>query len=335
MCSLSFVKLLMIGGTRFVGRHLVDYAISRGYEVTLFNRGQTDPGAFPELEKITGDRQTDLHLLKGRSFDAVIDTCGYVPRIVKASAEALANSGAYVFISSISALGDVDRPGVDESGAVATLDDPTVEEVRGDTYGPLKALCEKTVEEVFGERSLNIRPGLIVGPWDPTDRFTYWPVRIEKGGKVLAPGNPGYQIQFIDARDLAEWTINFLEQQVRGLFLAIGPKEPLSLGELMEICRKVTGDKSELVWVPEEQVLSGGAAPWQELPLWLPESAPEVSGMQKLDNTKAVDAGLQFRPVDETVRDTLEWFHLHRAGTPLRAGLDPEKEAAIIGGMND
>lgn len=330
MCSLCDVELLMIGGTRFVGRHLVESAVSRGHEVTLFNRGRSDPHAFPELKKIVGDRETDLHLLKGHSFDAVIDTCGYVPRVVKASAEALADSDIYAFISSVSAFGTVDRPGIDESGAVGTLDDPTVEEIRGDTYGPLKALCEKAVEDVFDERALNIRPGLIVGPWDPTDRFTYWPVRIERGGKVLAPGDPSNQIQFIDARDLADWTIEMLEEQVGGLFSAIGPKQPMTIGELLQTCLEATQRKSELVWVSEKELLAADIAPWQELPLWIPESSTEVSGMQKLDNRKAVGRGLGFRAVEDTVRDTLEWFHQHREGTALRAGLDPQKEAETI-----
>lgn len=330
MCSLCDVRLLIIGGTRFLGRHLAESAVMRGHEVTLFNRGRSDPQAFPKLEKILGDRETDLHLLKGHSFDAVIDTCGYVPRVVKASAEALENSGTYAFISSVSAFGRMDRPGIDESGAVATVDDTTVEEIRGDTYGPLKALCEKAVEEVFGERTLNIRPGLIVGPWDPTDRFTYWPVRVERGGKVLAPGHPSYRIQFIDARDLADWTIKILEERVGGLFLAIGPKEPTTLGQLLETCLEVTQRKSELVWVSEKQLLEAEVAPWQELPLWIPESSAEVSGMQKLDNHKALASGLRFRPVENTVSDTLDWFHQHREGTALMAGLDPQKEAEII-----
>ena len=331
MCSLDDVKLLIIGGTRFVGRHLVESAGTRGHEVVLFNRGQTDPQAFPEFETIIGDRETDLHLLKDRSFDAVIDTCGYVPRVVRASAEALAGSGTYAFISSVSVFGNMEHPGIDESEAVATLDDPTVEEIRGDTYGPLKALCERAVEEVFGERALNIRPGLIVGPWDPTDRFTYWPTRAERGGKMLAPGDPNYQVQFIDARDLADWTIKTLEEQVGGLFLTIGPREPMTIGELLETCVEVTDRKSELVWVSERQLLDAGVAPWQELPLWIPQSSGEMSGMQKVDSGKAIASGLAFRAVEDTIRDTLDWFHQHREGTPMRAGLDPQKEVEIIG----
>lgn len=331
MCRLCGVRLLIIGGTRFLGRHLVDSAVARGHEVTLFNRGQTDPQAFPELPKIIGDRETDLHLLQGRSFDAVIDTCGYVPRVVRASARALADCDTYAFISSVSAFAAMDRPGIDESGAVSTLEDPSIEEIRGDTYGPLKAASEKAVQDVFGHRALNIRPGLIVGPWDPTDRFTYWPVRVERGGKVLAPGDPSYQIQFIDARDLADWIIRILEERVRGLFLAIGPEEPMTLGELLETCLEATGRRSELVWVPEQQLLDAEVVPWQEMPLWIPESHVEGSGMQKLDNRKAIGSGLTFRPVPDTVRDTLDWFHEHRQGTTLRAGLDPHKEAEIIG----
>ncbi|MEW6402172.1 MAG: NAD-dependent epimerase/dehydratase family protein, partial [Chloroflexota bacterium] len=206
------MKILIIGGTRFLGRHLVNSARARGHEVTLFNRGQTNPDLFRRVEKIWGDREKDLDQLKGRNWDAVIDTCGYVPRVVRMSAEALKESVEnYVFISSLSIYPDFRKRGLNETDPVAKLQDESVEEVTGETYGPLKALCERVVQDVFGIDSLVIRPGLIVGPHDPTDRFTYWPVRVARGGDVLAPDGPDAFTQFIDARDLADFIVELLQ----------------------------------------------------------------------------------------------------------------------------
>ena len=185
------MNLLILGGTVFLGRHLVEAALARGHAVTLFNRGQHNPDLFPEVERLRGDRDGDLQALEGRRWDAVVDTCGYVPRVVRASAEMLApNVDHYTFISSISVYADTSKPGIDEQAPVGTLDDPTTEEVTGESYGPLKALCEQAAEAAMPGRVLNIRPGLIVGPHDPTDRFTYWVRRVAEGGEVLAPGNP-------------------------------------------------------------------------------------------------------------------------------------------------
>ncbi len=213
------MKLLVLGGTVFLGRHLVEAATARGHSVTLFNRGQHNPELYPEVEKLRGDRDSDLSALQGRRWDAVIDTCGYLPRAVRASAELLADAvDHYTFISSISVYADFHTPAMDESAPVGTLADETVEEVTGETYGPLKALCEQAAERALPGRVLNIRPGLIVGPHDPTDRFTYWPVRVARGGEVLAPGRPHVPVQVIDGRDLAEWTVRMVEaRQVRGL----------------------------------------------------------------------------------------------------------------------
>jgi nucleoside-diphosphate-sugar epimerase len=206
------MRLLILGGTAFLGRALVDDALGRGHELTLFNRGKTNPELYPEVERLQGDRDGDLTVLQGKTWDAVIDTSGYVPRVVGQSAELLADAvGHYTFISSISAYADFSQPGADENAAVGKLEDESVEEIDGDTYGPLKVLCEEVVEKRLPGRTLIIRPGLIIGPHDPTDRFTYWPCRVERGGEVLAPGKPEKSVQFIDARDLAAWNLDMVE----------------------------------------------------------------------------------------------------------------------------
>ncbi len=217
------MKILIIGGTRFLGRHLVNSARSRGHSVTLFNRGQSNPNLFMQVDKIQGDREKDLDQLTGH-WDAVIDTCGYFPRIVKMSAEALKDKVEnYVFISSISVYSDFSKIGINESDAVGKIEDETVESMEGGAYGPLKALCEKAVQDVFSIRSLIIRPGLIVGPHDPTDRFTYWPVRVARGGDILAPDRPEALTQIIDVRDLSDFIIELVQQNVSGVFNATGP----------------------------------------------------------------------------------------------------------------
>ena len=229
------MKILIIGGTRFLGRHLVNSARARRHEVTLFNRGKTNPNLFWQVEKIQGDREKDLDQLTGRNWDAVIDTCGYFPRIVRMSAEALKGKVEnYVFISSISVYSAFSKIGINESDPVGKIEDETMEEITGESYGPLKALCEKAVQEVFGMDSLVIRPGLIVGPHDPTDRFTYWPVRVARGGSILAPEKPDLPIQIIDARDLADFIIKLIEQNVSGVFNATGPDHALTLGSMLD-----------------------------------------------------------------------------------------------------
>src|SRR6266542_3549486 len=234
------MRILILGGTRFLGRHLVDAALAAGHEVTLFTRGKTDPNAYPQLEHISGDRDpkvdggAGLAQLKGRRWDAAIDTSGYVPRVVRAGAEALADAAThYTFVSSISVYRDFFKSGIDETYPTGTLEDETVEEITGDTYGPLKALCERAAQEVFPGRALIIRPGLIVGPHDSTDRFTYWVQRIARGGEVLAPTGPHLPLQLIDARDLAQWNVRMVETFADGTFNATGPAEPLTLGEVL------------------------------------------------------------------------------------------------------
>lgn len=330
--------LLVIGGTVFVGRHIVEAALRCGHRVTLFNRGEHNPGLFPEIRKIRGDRATADGLAAlgtgssedaGTDYDAVVDTCGYVPRIVRLSANALATTARrYCSVSSISVYADTNTIGLSEDSPVATLADAATETVDGDTYGPLKALCESEVQAVFGDRSLIIRPGLIVGPHDPTDRFTYWPRRIAEGGHVLAPDRPELPTQFIDARDLAEWTVAALEADRAGVYNATGPDYPLTMGAVLATCVAESGSDAEIVWAPPEFLAEQGIAPWSDLPLSLPPD--EMGGFNRVDNRKAVAAGLRFRPLRETVRDTLAWNRALRPGHEPKAGLTRARERAAL-----
>jgi 2'-hydroxyisoflavone reductase len=320
------MDLLILGGTRFLGRHLVEAALRDDHRVTLFNRGLSGPDLFPEVETITGDRDGDLSALQGRRWDAVIDTCGYVPRVVRASAGLLADAADhYTFVSSISVYPDDIGPGADEDAPVQELEDHTVEEVTGETYGGLKALCERAAEEKMPSRVLNVRPGLISGPHDPTDRFTYWPHRVAAGGEVLAPDRPERQVQFIDVRDLAGWMIKMSAEQQTGTYNATGPAYELRMGKLLEECEAVGGE-AQVIWVSEEFLEETGVEPFTEMPLWVPR---EYAGMLEVDCGRAIAAGLTFRPVSQTIRDVLEWDS--KRGEPdLGAGLKPERERELL-----
>lgn len=324
------MHILILGGTMFLGRHLVEAALARGHRITLFNRGKTNPGLFPEVEHLIGDRHTgNLDALQERTWDAVIDTCGYVPRIVREMAELLKEAvGHYTFHSSISVYADYQNAGISEAHAIGTVENPNIEEVNGDTYGPLKALCEAAVEEALPGRTLNIRPGLIVGPHDPTDRFTYWPVRTARGGEVLAPGNPYTPVQFIDVRDLAEWNIRLIEQKCIGVWNATGPDYTLTMGSLIETCRTVVQSDAVFVWVDEAFLREHQISAWSDLPVWVPES--EGAGFARVDCSKATQHGLTFRPLAETVRDTLHWYRSQQAEREMRAGLSPARETEAL-----
>lgn len=327
------MRILIIGGTVFLGRALVDSALARGHELTLFNRGKSAPDAYPNLETIVGNRDGGLEPLAGRTWDAVIDTCGYYPRIVRQSAEFLADAAErYVFISSLSVYGDVSQPGInEENGTLATMTDESVEEITNETYGPLKVLCEQAAAEAFGsERTLIIRPGLIVGMHDRSDRFTYWPVRIADGGRVLVPEGPDRPVQFTDVKDLADFTIHLLEQKAAGVYNVTGAPEPTTMGEVVEICRQVSGSEADLVWVDEPFLLAQNVGPWMELPLWIPASDAESAGFFAFDCSKAFAAGLQFRPLEETIKDTLAWANSRPADHPWRAGLKREREQELL-----
>jgi len=335
------MRILIIGGTRFLGRHLVTAALARDHDVTLFNRGNYSTHA--DIETIEGDRHTELHKLKGRRWDAVVDTSGHLPRAVRSAAEALADSvNRYVFISSQNAYADVSVPDITEDYPRATLTEEQLDQANaidttgqpsyGSLYGGLKALCEQAAEEVMPGRVLILRPGLIVGPYDYSDRFTYWVVRVASGGEVLAPGRPERFIQLIDVRDLAEWTIRMIERGAAGAYNAHGQPNVLTMQGLLDECKNVSQSDAQFVWASEEFLLGHKVAAWSEMPLWLPEeAAPHLRGFMFVSPRKAIDEGLAFRSVGETIADTLGWYRAHKANEPLKAGLNSDKERALLG----
>ncbi len=324
------MRILILGGTIFVGRHLARAALDRGHEVTLFNRALTAPDLFPEAERLTGDRNGPLDALQQGRWDAVIDTSGFLPRQVEASAGLLAaRCDHYTFISSLSVYDDSKTPGQDEGAPLKALPDPSIQEVSETTYGGLKALCESAAEAALPGKVLVLRPGLIVGPHDPTDRFTYWPRRLRRGGEVLAPGDPERRVQYIDARDLASWTLDMVEKKKTGAYNVTGPPEGLTMAALIEGCRVVSGKQDEvtITWLDEVFLLDAGVRPFVELPMWLPR---EHSGLMQVDVSRAIGRGLKFRPLEETASDTLAWDESRDPDVRRRAGLGPARELALL-----
>jgi 2'-hydroxyisoflavone reductase len=318
------VRLLVLGGTKFLGRAVVECALQRGHVVTLFNRGHTNPDLFPEAERLRGDRQGDLDALRGRDWEAVVDPSGYVPDVVRHSAEALGDSvGHYVFISSISVYADFSEPRR-EGDPLAPLDpEHSTEELREDyaNYGSLKALCEGAVADVFPDRHTNVRAGLLVGPHDPTGRFTYWPHRFGRGGDVLVPAPPDRTVQFIDVRDLGAWIVDLCERRTGGTFNATQPGVPWR--ELFEACRRVADPPARAVWVPDSFLIEQGVGEWMELPLWIGD--PHWRGLHAVDVSRALASGLTFRPLDETVHGAFE-----HADPTKDAGLSSDREAELL-----
>ncbi len=329
------LNILMLGGTGFLGPHTVQYALDRGHNVTLFNRGQTNTDMFPDLERLVGNRdpQVDagLSALEGRQWDAVIDTSGYVPRITGASASLLADSvEQYLFVSTICQYdnwlegpshGTEDRPR-------GRIEDPTSEDVPT-FYCELKAYAEEAVEAAMPGRVTQIRPGLIVGPRDRTDRFTYWPVRVGRGGEMLAPGKPTDLTQYIDVRDLAEFMVHCLEQNDTREFNCVRP--PMPFGELLDACAQAATTPANLNWVPADFLDEHGARAWQHIPAWVDVDGP-MAGSYTWSPNRALEAGLRIRPVLETVRDTLAWFESlpRERQASLNAGLSAEREAELL-----
>jgi len=320
------MRLLVLGGTKFLGRAVVEAALPGGHEVTLFNRGQTNPDLFPEAEQLRDDLGGDLEVLHGRTWDAAGDLDPpQLPRHTRHRTETLAGSvGHYVFVSTISVYADPSQP-LDEDSPL--LEPPQEEPEAFDPalYGPLKAGSERAVLAVFGARAAIARPGLIVGPHDPTDRFTYWPRRLAEGGDVLAPGDPDAPVQLVDARDLGGWLVRLAERQIAGVFNATGPAEPLTLGEALERVAAAVGGDAHLMWTDEQRILDAGVTPWSELPLWVP--GVEWRGLLQADIRPALAAGLTFRPLEETARDTLAWS---REAGEQRPTLSRAREAAIL-----
>jgi len=319
------MRLLILGGTIFLGRHLAGQALESGAQVTLFTRGQHNPELFPQARKLRGDRDADLRALGEGEWDAVIDTCGYLPRIVRKSARLLAKRVAhYTFISSVSAYAPSREARIDESAPLASLPAGAWEEVNAQTYGPLKVLCERAVEAELPGRALIVRPGLIVGPYDRSDRFTYWPRRIAGGGEILAPGRPDRRVQLIDVRDLSAWILQMVAQRRTGAFNAAGPDKPLTMRRVLHTCREACDSRGRFVWVADEFLRGQGVAPYTELPLWIPGEDDRV------DCRKAVRAGLTFRSLRTTIWETFAWDLSRPLGMELRAGLSAEREIALL-----
>lgn len=374
-------RILILGGTQFVGPAIMNAALARGHKITLFTRGRVEDQRdleFPDgVESLHGNRDPEktaddwkpegerdpnspkgLSQLEGKKWDAVIDTSGYYPRMVKASAELLApNVKQYIFISSVSVYANGTTPNADETDPVGTMEDPTIESMgpQYEYYGPLKALCEQAAEAAMPGRVANVRPGLIVGPGDPTDRFTYWPVRVQQGGEILAPGSPNDPVQFIDVRDLAEWLIHMIENNTTGVFNAINPApDRLTIGQTLDACKQAAGNDAEFTWVNAEFLEEHEVSPWGDMPLWIPPSG-ESPAFHRRSNVAAVKAGLKMRPVKTTARDIMDWWpkevarrteatakfkaQAEAAGrdvpelpdpSRLRAGITPDREAEVL-----
>jgi 2'-hydroxyisoflavone reductase len=321
------VHLLLLGGTNFVGRHLVDRALADGHEVTLFNRGRTNPGLFKDVEELHGDRDGDIDALSDRTFDRVVDLSGYVPRVVKQSVELLKESTEhYTFISSVSVYADFSKTGIDEDAPLGTMPDEGVEEVTRGTYGPLKALCEELVRSTYGHRCTIIRPGVVAGPHDDTDRFTYWCLRASRGDDMVAPDDPARPVQFVDARDLAAFVLRLTRERSHGVFNVVGPaKERLSWERFLDTCLEVGGGGAKLHWVPERVLRDSDTKLGKELPLYVSRSSP---GGATVDSDRAIAAGLQFSPLERSIRDTLRWAEEEKLQPSV--GLTPEREAELL-----
>jgi 2'-hydroxyisoflavone reductase len=323
------VRVLVLGGTLFLGRHVVEAALDRGDDVAIFNRGRTNAGLFPAVEHLRGDRDAgDLDSLRGREWDAIVDTSARVPRWVRDIARIAADTGAhYTFVSSISVYRDLSAPGVREDAPVHALEDETVEEISDAvTYGALKALCERTLEDELPRRTLSVRAGLIVGPYDNTGRFTYWVHRIARGGEVLAPEPRDQPVQFVHARDLADWMLASAERRLAGVFNATGPDTLLTLGALLDACKDLAETPVTLRWADEHFLVEQGVEEWSDLPLWVaPGVKEENAGLMSVDVSRALAEGLRFRPLPQTLRETLA-----AARPTADAGLTPEREQELL-----
>ena len=349
------LRILVLGGTGFLGPHFVEAARAKGHALTLFNRGKSNPTRFSgedfkDIEQLRGDRKTDLSALEGgRRWDAVLDTSAYIPADVMRSAKLLApRVGQYLIVSSISVYAKIDKPGLDETAPLAHLPDPTVTEITGETYGGLKALCEKAAEIEMPGRVTVVRPGLIVGPGDNSDRFTYWPARADRGGEILAPGSAQDPTQFIDVHDLAEFLLLTLEQRRTGIYNADAREGAITMGDLLTACQAVSkrmntiycvrapclqppGHDSTLTWVPADFLQAQKVSAWQDLPVWMPAVGNEA-GFGRVSTQRARAIGLKYRPLETTVADTLTYWRAlpeERRAKP-KAGLTPAREAEVL-----
>jgi 2'-hydroxyisoflavone reductase len=337
------VKLLVLGGTEFLGRYLVESALVAGHEVTLFNRGRRNSSLFPDVERIIGDRRGDLAALAGRRWDAAVDSSGYLPGQVRRMAERLRDSvDHYTFISTISVYAEFFLDGTDEAAPVAQVSEPEIFTAEsfdpperslpgggyGQSYGGLKALCEREAELAMPERTLVVRPGLIIGPHDYSGRYSYWVDRLARGGQVLAPGAPENPVRVIDVRDLADWIMQIVRSRGTGVFNATG-RDGMTMREVIEQTALATDSRSTITWVPEEVLMATGMDPFESFPLWVPKKHNAVFGVQ---NNRAIATGLTFRPLMQTAEAVSEWQRLDRSAV-ISPGLDALHEAEILNGF--
>lgn len=336
------LRILFIGGTGFIGPHMVRRALIRGHTVTLFNRGRTNTHLFPEVEKLVGDRDGGLAPLEGREWDAVIDTSGYVPRVVRDSAELLQDAvHRYLFVSTGDAYADFEKVGIDEDYRLDTIEDPTSEDPSR-YYGPLKVLCEQAVMETYPGRSTVLRPGWIIGAGDYNSISSYWPMRVHHGGEVLAPGQPDYPIQIIDPHDLAAFVIRILEEDINGIFNTVGPGSPMTTAEFLYGIKAVTTSDARFTWVPDDFLVEMNVGAMTDMPIWFPPRddyptpapfEPGAKGFHQMSAARAVAAGLTYRPLAETARDIIDEYlgrGIDWASTPRRFGLSLEREAEVL-----
>ena len=325
------MKVLVLGGTGFLGPEIVESLIARKHTVTLFNRGKSHPTLFPDVEKLIGDRNSDLKALENRSWDVVIDVPASLPSWVIKTTELLKkNVKRYVFVSTISVFNDFAKAGINEDGpkfeAPESLDTET--KITNELYGPLKLRCEDIVNKAYASNATIVRPGLIVGPNDPTDRFTYWPVRVDKGGDILAPGDGSSLVQFVDARDLGEFIAKLIDDGHNGIYNATGPASPLRFDEFLYGCRAATSSKMKFVWADEKFLLDNQVGPFMEMTMWVP--GDDMAGFMKVDCSKAISHGLTFRPVSQTACDTMDWVKTRPDTYKWQAGLLADKEQALL-----
>ena len=335
------MRILVLGGTRFVGRHVVDAALARGHDVTIFNRGRTGHSWRDRVRELIGDRDPatapGLASLRGHEFEAVIDTSGYVPRVVGASASMLADRmRRYIFVSSLSVLRSASVPGLDESAPLCVLDEPGSEDVPKH-YGALKAACEVTVKNALGDHATIVRPGLIVGPFDATDRFGYWVARFaypsllgDRSERAVVPAPRERPLQFIDARDLAAFMLDLAERDVAGTFNASTPAGHWTMGDVVDACRSIAADAPEPAWIADEVLLAHHVEPWIGLPLWIPASQADNAGFMMIDCNKARDAGLHARPLADTISDTAVWLSMRDNRDAWKHVIDVAHERAIL-----
>ncbi|HLA72144.1 MAG TPA: NAD-dependent epimerase/dehydratase family protein [Steroidobacteraceae bacterium] len=334
------LKVLILGGTGFIGPHFVRVLTEVGHTVTLFNRGKRDPEAKPGVEQLLGDRNGQVDALKGRDWDVCIDNSGYKPSQVKLTADLLQpHIKHYIFISSVSAYADYISTSIDEDYKLASLKDPSNEEVTGETYGGLKVLCEQIVQKTYGKNANVIRPTYIAGPGDPTDRFTYWPVRVSRGGEMLAPGTAADPIGYIDVRDLADFVRVCVEKRIGGVYNLCNQPRSATIGELLEKSKRICGADTTFSWASAEFLDKHGmneeSAPPNAIPIWTPPSG-DSAGFALIKCDRAVAKGLKFRALETTVRDTLEWQKTRPPERQtLRAGLPPEKENELLKALHD